>query len=69
MGASVAKWLRWCDFKSLVPHHHGFKSIQGFWTLSYEEASIQIILFYGSTYVPVVPEIMHGGAPEVFLRQ
>jgi hypothetical protein len=58
------------DFKPLAPHRCGFKSCQGLWILSCEEA---IQLAYG-TYVvllgyPFVPEIMQGRAPEVFLHQ
>jgi hypothetical protein len=58
------------DFKPLVDHCYGFESRQGLWILSYEEA---IQLAYGTSVVllrcPLMPEIMHGRAPEVFLHQ
>jgi hypothetical protein len=58
------------DFKPLAPNRCGFESRQGLWILSCEEA---IQLAYGTSVVllrcPFVPEIMHGGAFEVFLHQ
>jgi hypothetical protein len=58
------------DFKPVAPHHCGFESRQGHWILSCEEA---IELAYGTSVVlfrcPFVPEIIHGGAPEIFLHQ
>jgi hypothetical protein len=58
------------NFKLLAPHRCGFESRQGLCILSCEEA---IQLAYGKSVVllrcPFVPEIMHGGAPEVFLHQ
>jgi hypothetical protein len=58
------------DFKSLAPHHCGFKTQQGVWILSYEEA---IQLAYRKLVVllrcPFVPEIINGKAPEVILNQ
>jgi hypothetical protein len=58
------------DFKPLAPHRCGFESGQGVWIFSCEEA---IQLAYETSVVllrcPFVPEIMHGGAPEVFLHQ
>jgi hypothetical protein len=58
------------DFKPLAPHRCGFESRQGLWILSCEEATQ---LAYGTSVVllrcPFVPEIMHGGSPEVFLHQ
>jgi hypothetical protein len=57
------------DFKPLAPRRCGFESLQGLWILSCEEA---IQLAYGTLVVllryPFVPEIMHGRAPEVFLK-
>jgi hypothetical protein len=57
------------DFKLLAPHHCEFKSRQGLWILSCEEA---IQLAYGMLVVLhrclLVPEIMHGRALEVFLH-
>jgi hypothetical protein len=63
--------VKFVDFKPLAPHHRcGFKSRQELWILSCEEA---IQRAYGKSVVllrcPFVPEIMHGGAPEVFLHQ
>jgi hypothetical protein len=47
-----------------------FKSLQGHWIFSCEEV---IQLAYGTLVVllrcPFVPEKMHRGAPEVFLRE
>jgi hypothetical protein len=58
------------DFKPLAPHRCGFESRQELWILSCEEV---IQLAYGTSMVPFrclfVPEIMHRGAPEVFLQQ
>jgi hypothetical protein len=58
------------DFKPLAPHRCWFKSQQGLWIFSCEEA---IQLAYGTPVVllgfPFLPEIMHGRAPEVFLHQ
>jgi hypothetical protein len=58
------------DFKPLAPYRCGFESRQGLWILSCEEV---IQLAYGTSVVllkyPFVPEIMHRGAPEVFLHQ
>jgi hypothetical protein len=58
------------DFKALVPLCCGFKSLQGLWIFSCEEA---LQLAYETSVVllrcPFVPEIMHGTAPEVFLHQ
>jgi hypothetical protein len=58
------------DFKLLAPHRCRFKSQQGLWIISCEEA---IQLAYGTSVVlfrcPFLPEIMHGRAPEVFLHQ
>jgi hypothetical protein len=58
------------NFKPLAPHLWGLESRQGLSILSCEEA---IQLAYGKSEVLLkysfVPEIMHGGAPEVFLHQ
>jgi hypothetical protein len=58
------------DFKPLAPHRCGFEFRQGLWIISCEEA---IQLAYGTSVVLLrcsfVPQIMHGGAPEVFLHQ
>jgi hypothetical protein len=58
------------DFKPLALHHCGFESRQGLGILSCEEA---IQLAYGTSLVllrcPLMSEIMHGRAPEVFLHQ
>ena len=52
--------------ESLSPHRFGFESHQGHWIISCEET---IQLAYGTTVVlfrcPLIPEIMHGEAPEV----
>jgi hypothetical protein len=58
------------DFKPLAPHCRRFKSQQGLWILSCEKA---IKLAYRMLVVLlrclVVPEVMHGGASDVFLHQ
>jgi hypothetical protein len=58
------------DFKPLATHCCGFESRQGLWILSCEEA---ILIAYGTSSVllrcPIVPEINHGRAPELFLHQ
>jgi hypothetical protein len=58
------------DFKPLAPHRCGCVSWQRLWILSCEEA---IQLAYGTAVVllrrPLVPEVMHRKAPEVFLHQ
>jgi hypothetical protein len=58
------------DSKLLALHRCGFKSVQRLWILSCEET---IQLAYGTSVVLLrcqfVSEIMHGGAPEVFLHQ
>jgi hypothetical protein len=58
------------DFTPLAPHYCGFKSCQGLWNISFEEA---IQLAYEKSVVllgcPFMPEIMHQGAPEVLLHQ
>ena len=63
---SVVDWL--VDIESLDPHHYGFESHQGLLILSCEEV-IQVA--YGMFVVLLrfwlMPKIMHGGAPEVFL--
>ena len=60
--------VRVVDLESLAPHHCGFEFPKGL--LSCEEA---IQLAYGTLMVlfrcPLVPEIMHADAPEVFLHQ
>jgi hypothetical protein len=57
-------------FITIFVHLCGFKSRQGLWILSCEEA---IQLAYGTSVVllrcPFVSEIIHGRAPEVFLHQ
>ena len=57
------------DFQSLTPHHCWFKSHQGLLILSCEEA---IQLAFRKSVVLLrclfVPEMMHRGAPEVFLH-
>jgi hypothetical protein len=61
--------LKDVDFKPLAPHGFGFESRQRLWILSCEEA---IQLAYGMSVVLLssqfMPEIMHKGAPEVFLH-
>jgi hypothetical protein len=58
------------NFKPLAPHRCMFESRQGLWILPCEEA-IQVA--NGTPVVllryTLVPEIMHGGATEVFLHQ
>ena len=65
----MAEWLA-IDSGSLAPQRCGFESQHGLWILSYEEA---IQLAYRTSVVllgcPLVPEIKHGGAPEVFHNQ
>ena len=53
---------------SLAPHQCGFESHQGLWILSCDEV-IQLAFRTSAVHLgcPLVPEIMHGGAPEVFL--
>ena len=62
--------VRVADLESLAPHRCGFEFCQGLWILSCEEA---IQLAYGTSVVQLrcalVPDIMHGGTPEVFLHQ
>ena len=62
--------VRVVDLDSLAPHYCGFESRQGLWILLCEEA---IQLDYGMLVVPLrcpfMSEVMHGGAPEVFLHQ
>jgi hypothetical protein len=58
------------DFKPLALHCFGFEPCQGLWIISCEEAIYQakgilLVLFR----CPLVPEIMHRRAPEVFLHQ
>ena len=70
-GASLAgRVVRVDGLESLAPQRCGFESHYGIWILSYEEV---IQLAYGMSVVllrfPIVPEIMHGGPPEVFLHQ
>ena len=61
--------VRVVDRESLVTHRYGFNSRKGLWFLSCGEV---IQLAFGTSMVllgcPLVPEIMHGGAPEVFLH-
>jgi hypothetical protein len=58
------------DFKPLAPHHCGYKSLQGLWILSCEQA---LKLAYGMLIVLLgclfMPEIIKGRAPEVYLCQ
>ena len=58
------------DLESLALHRCGFKSRKGLWILSCDEP---IQLAYGTSDVLLrclfKPEIMHGGAPEVYLHQ
>ena len=62
--------VRVIDFEPLAFLRSGFEYRQGLWILSCEEA---IRLTYGTSVVllrcPLMPEIMHGWAPEVFLHQ
>ena len=62
--------VRIVDFELLAPFQCGFESSQGLRILSCEEA---IQLAYGMSVVllkyPLVPEIMHRGAPDVFLHK
>jgi hypothetical protein len=55
------------DFKPLAPYRCGFEYRQGVWILSIEEA---IQTDYETSVVllrnPLLPEIMHGIAHEVF---
>ena len=61
--------VRIVDSESLTPRRCGFESRQGLWILSCVKA---IQLPYETSVVlfrcPLVLEIMHGGAPEVFLH-
>ena len=61
----VAEWL-----ESLTQNYLPLTAHQGLWILSCQEA---IQLAYGTSVVllrcPLVPEIMYGGALEVFLHQ
>jgi hypothetical protein len=65
----VGEWLRSLT-SNYLPLTAVGSNLDRTWIFSCEEA---IQLAYGTTVVllrcPFVPEIMHGGAPEVFLRQ
>jgi hypothetical protein len=67
---SLGYLLKIVDFKPLASNGCRFKSQQGLWILSCEEA---IQLAYRSgwfyfMYVPFLSEIMHRRGPEVFLH-
>ena len=66
---SVAKWLKSLTKSHLTLTAVGF-DFEGLWILSCEEA-IQLanIMSVVLLRCPPVPEIMHEGAPEVFLHQ
>ena len=62
--------VRVVDLKTLDPHRCGFESNQKLWILSSEEAiQLAFRMYVVLMRCPLVPEIMHGGASEVFLHQ
>ena len=58
------------DLETFAPHHCGFDSHQGLWIFSFEEAiQLGYIMLLVQLRCLLVPEIMHGGAPEVFFHK